>query len=164
MRKQDEVGAHHPGNRSACSNTGNSGVDVEEVMGHVCSQAANQVKQKITKVPQAVFDVVTKDCQKPHIHNQVQPRGVHKHGAEKWNNGGIRRQIAGDPRIHVLGHEPELENKGVAVARGQGKLEEEDEGVENDYKVVDIGCGGTWCVVTDGDHFLPMISFDYDAG
>ena len=111
-----------------------------------------------------VLDIVTKDRQKPHVHNQVQPGSMHEHGTEQGNDRGIGRNVTGDPLIQMAGHESKLENKNVAAAGRKRNLEQENQNVDDNQKIVDGRGGGAWCVITDGDHFLPRIGFDYDAG
>jgi hypothetical protein len=66
---------------------------IYDKMGKTGCNSAKQVKNTITKRPEAVFDVVAKDIQRPHITQKMPESAVEKHERDQRENLLARRKI-----------------------------------------------------------------------
>src|SRR5712692_7159864 len=57
------------------------------------AQAAEKRADKITKVPDAIFDVVAKDKKKKHVAEDVREAAVHEHRSDQREVNGNRRRL-----------------------------------------------------------------------
>ena len=63
--------------------------DVRQTSEH----AANQVKYQITKVTQAIFDVIAENEKKEHVAEDVRDASMHEHGRDQREIDGNRRRL-----------------------------------------------------------------------
>src|SRR5436305_7369602 len=92
-------------------------------MRQVCAQPADQIKQQVAKVAKAVFYVVAKDIQEPHVRDNVPPRCMQKHGAYKWHQSVAGGQSSAEPGFYIARDEGEMKLKSAQSARAARELE-----------------------------------------
>ena len=59
--EEDEVGAHDSSNRSACSECGKSGAEVEDDVHQGSGDSAQEVEEQVQAVSEMILNVVTED-------------------------------------------------------------------------------------------------------
>src|SRR5207248_11686878 len=109
---------------------------VRHDVGEAGQNAADEVKEGISEVPEGILDVVAKDPEIEHVAGQVKKPAVQEHGGEQGqvdvSEWGQRRQVtAADDlgRDDAGGHDQLLER----TLRGLSQLDEdEDDNVRQD--------------------------------
>ena len=82
-RVQDEVSAHDPGDGPAGTDCRYIRVPVDNQVRDSRSQTAHQVEGQVTRVSEPVFDIVSKDVEKPHVAEDVPETAVQEHEGEE---------------------------------------------------------------------------------
>ena len=85
-RMENEVAAHHAGDRARRAETGDQRVVAQCERGGDVRQrsddARRQIERRVAEVPEVVLDVVAEDPEKQHVPQQVHEAAVHEHGRE----------------------------------------------------------------------------------
>jgi hypothetical protein len=75
---------------------------------------------------EAVFDIIAKDPQIPHVAEHVQPAGMQEHGREEGNNDRWKRQIGSRPGEHGRGNNTVFLHETFQGASERQLIEEDD--------------------------------------
>jgi hypothetical protein len=52
-------------------------------MDHSGSHTTEEIEDEISNVPQPVFNVISEDIKKPHVHDDMEEPSVEKHGGQE---------------------------------------------------------------------------------
>jgi len=88
FRKEDKICTHHTGNCTTCSNGGDMGTGLGNNVAHTSPNAAEQIEKEVTKMPQPVFHIVSKDPEIEHVSDNVKPPAVEKQGSKEREESG----------------------------------------------------------------------------
>lgn len=98
------------------------------------ADAHQQIIKEVPQMPQAVFDVVAEDVQKPHVPEHVSPPAVQEHRAED------ARPLAERVGEKPLGDQPVFEQERFQAAQAvDAELQPEHRGVHRDERVINKG-------------------------
>jgi hypothetical protein len=92
-RMQNQVRAHHAGDRARSAETRNLRRHVRQHVGERRQQTAQQVKDRVPQPSHVVFDVVAKNPEEPHIPEEVRDAAVHEHSRQQRQIDGDRRAL-----------------------------------------------------------------------
>jgi hypothetical protein len=95
MGIKNQISAHDTGDSPAGSDGGDIGMKVKNDMRKPGCNSAKQVKNQITKRPEAIFDIVAKDVKKPNITQKMPESAVEKHEREQREKLLARGKIRG---------------------------------------------------------------------
>src|SRR5262245_21333051 len=161
-RKEQQIGAEHPGHRPARSDHGDGRVRIERHLRERGDDARHQIEDQKSAVTQGVLDVVAEYPQVQHVAADVQEAPVQEHrredGEDRWEDRCPGLAGSGKP----AGHEPELQDE---IMRGPGpfsrcrslerQLVEEQKNVHRDQRDRDEGSGEARYIVFQGKHLGP---------
>jgi hypothetical protein len=70
-------------------------------MDHPGGHTAEEIKDEISNVTQPVFDVISEDIEKPHVHDDMKEPSVKKHGGQEREGLAEGREMSSNFRIGV---------------------------------------------------------------
>src|SRR5262249_41744363 len=118
------------------------------------AQAAGQIEEQVTKVAEAVFNVIAENCQAPHVEDQVEHGAVEEHGSKQRKQGLGRGLCACQPGIYVSRDKcKSFENAGTL-----DKLPQEYQSIQPDQEVGNKRGSGVRRIVADGEHAVSAAS------
>src|SRR5207253_9912397 len=89
---------------AARSNARQDSFGVEDRVDDPGAKSAEQIKQKVSEMAQAVFNVVAENPQVPHVADQVQPAAMQEHRGEKRHDDRRQRKMRLRPSEHGRRH------------------------------------------------------------
>src|SRR6516164_814703 len=96
---------------------------------------------------EAVFNIVAKNDQEPHVTYQVQPGTMQKHGDQGRLESVNQSLFAGEPAICASRHEGKCRGK-----PGLSLLKKEHQDIQRDEKIVNERRSRARCVIANGNH------------
>ena len=151
---QDEIGAHDTGNSTAGTDGGNGRIHVQKQMRQARSETAQEVEQEIPKRSQAVFDIVAKDVERPHISQEMQKTSVKKHEGYEGKHLLEGCEIGTDVRDGVAGRYQSIGIDKTIHFIPQRHLEQKHNHIDTDKSRVYHREISGRIDVSNGDHFF----------
>jgi len=121
-RIEQQIPAHDPCDGSTRSNGWNLGIPVGKEMDQTGRYTAEEIKEKISDVPQPVLHVVSEDVKEPHVSEEVKDPPMEKHGSQEGEQLLEGRKMGRDGRIRVAKRDNPKQEKGLHQMGFLGKL------------------------------------------
>jgi len=145
LRIEHDVGAEHAGNRPRGTDRRHARRGIHHRVGQRGDQAAREIEEEVSGVPEAILDVVAEDPEVEHVPAEVQPPAVKKHRHEHGDD--VRQQRAGQVP-ETRRNEGDVEQHRLDL-RPEGDLPEKHQHVDDDEDDVDHRRGASRVVVSE---------------
>ena len=117
-----EISSHDTGDRSARPDGRDIGTPIRKKVDQTGCHATEKIEDKISNMSEPVFDVISKDIEKPHIHNNMKEASMKKHGSQKRKSLLERCEVRRESRIGVSEGDNPIEIKGFFQGRALSEL------------------------------------------
>jgi hypothetical protein len=80
---EEEISSHDTRNGSARPDGRDIGIPICEEVDQASCQTTEKIEDEISNVAESVFNIVSEDIEKPHVHNDMKESSVKEHGSQK---------------------------------------------------------------------------------
>jgi len=80
---KEKISSHDTRNRSARPDGRDIGTPIRKEVDQAGCHATEKIKNEISNMTEPVFDVISEDIEKPHVHDNMKESSVKKHGSQK---------------------------------------------------------------------------------
>src|SRR3954466_7283155 len=121
-------------------------------MHQACSNSAGEIEHEVSHLSEAVFNIVSKDPEDPHVPDKVDPAPVQKHGTEERQDLFNDIEMRGDGVISVAdGYQAPSEHEIVEVVT-EPDLVQEGQDIDDDDRNRHTWEGSRGYVVAERQH------------
>ena len=156
--EKDEVRTHYTGNCPACTDGRNLRTGLGNDMGHTSPDAAEQIEDEVTYMPQHILNIVAKDPEIEHVPDNMEPPSMEKQRTEEGEENRNRiKSFTGEQEKELGGDDTKMKDE-VLEIRPKGYLIEKNHDVKNDERYIDKGKGAGRYVILEGNHSVLSLS------
>jgi len=130
VREKEQIGSQDSGYRSAGPDHRGCRLGVGKHLGQSGAKPREQVEEQKSKMPQAVFDIVSENPEIQHVADQMQKAPMEEHGRKKGQEG--RKQtfpVKNLPVDDLIRDRPPLEDKLLCGWEAERQLMVKDEAI-----------------------------------
>jgi hypothetical protein len=125
-------------------------------VSHTGADAAEQKEDEVTYMPQHILHIVTKDPEKEHVPDNMEPPSMEKERGKEGEKGWNRiKGVTGKQEKELVGNDTEVKDEAFEI-RAKGYLVEKNHDVKNDERYIDKGKGAGRYVILEGNHLLSV--------
>ena len=106
-------------------------------MDQASRHTTEKIEDEISNVAEPVFDVISEDIEKPHIHDNVKESSMKKHGSQKREILLKPCEVSREPRIGVSEGDNPIEIKGFFQSGTLSELPQKGKHIENNDGDID---------------------------
>jgi hypothetical protein len=151
---EEKISSHDTGDGAARSDSRDIGAPICDEVDQTSCHTAQKVEGEISNMAEPVFDVISEDIEKPHIHDYMKESSVEEHGSQKREILLEPGKVGRESWIGVSEGYDSIEIEGIFQIGALSELPEKGKHIENNDDDINDRKGLRSKSVSNGNHTI----------